>query len=343
LAARAKAGDLQALNELYTCLWPRIRRVIRPILTRARRVPWLEAGDVEQEAYLAFRELFDRWQTCTDSEIPFAALVSKWLPIYLNCRLRDMAHLRASGVSEVSVSHDLFFVEEYPASDASADVVASWSPAGVSWGTWLEVVSTACTRSAAEGAGDGPAEMWSRLHRLLGYLLAADEAIVVLHVYYGWSFPRVAAALGLSPGQVRARFVSALRFLRALLQGDQPGELTRCTHLYPTCTRPAPEAQRRVSAAEGERSGGWKTPRRREGTELTEVRVLLSAADAHPAKKLPSCRECLSLGLPSRLPARVRPLLKRLGITHDDCPQRPAYLAIPLEEALARLEQSRGY
>jgi RNA polymerase sigma factor (sigma-70 family) len=266
LGRRIAGGGAEAqaaIEELYELLWPQIRGRIGRVLTRGcARAGWLEREDVEQEAYIVFRELVSRWVEVGNPQLPLGGFVVKWLPVYLGHYVRSLTHDRAAR-REVEVEGEV----EAMAVDEVDELVRT-----------------------------------GRVRRVLSYLPPLEEAIMLLHHFHEWPLCRVAEALSLSERGVGEAHREGLEQVRRLLLGEE--EL------------PPPGG-----------GAGCKG----------QVEVFLAAAAAHPEGKLPAGRECPALGLPSRFPRAVRPLLKRLGITRDDAANRPAYLAVTLAEALERL------
>jgi RNA polymerase sigma factor (sigma-70 family) len=287
LAGRIVGGDTAAINELYHHLQPQIRARIRPVMARASAVAWLDAEDMEQEAYIVFRHLVARWLKLDDSRLPLGGFVVKWLPVYLAHHLRRLTHARAA---TREIPFDNGRVEEGRAVEESSP------PCGVSRRSWVEAISVDDVEELVRAG---------RVQRVISHLPPLEQVIIILHHFHEWPVSKVADALSLPERGVRRTYRGGLEQVRRLLLGDEPA--------------PPP-----VPA----------------GCDPARIETFLRAAAANPQRKLPSGRECPALGLPSRFPRAVRPLLKRLGITRDELPNRPAYLAVTLAEALERLNST---
>lgn len=155
------------------------------------------------------------------------------------------------------------------------------------------------------------------LRDALGELPPLRRAIVELQFLGGWTLECIASALRLHPNTVRLYHRETLDFLKERLEGKE-------TTAPPD---PPPPVQKYVY--------GLSNPH-----FVDDLMTMLGIASRRPDGKLPSTKECQEAGLPRRFAGRARPLLERLGIISPAASNRPAYLAVPLPQAITRLKEA---
>lgn len=205
LVERVASGDRAAINELYRLLQPQLRAAIRPILARASALnSWLDAEDMEQEAYPVFHCLVNRWLGMANARPPLAAYVTKWLPVYLGHRLRKMTHFRARA-REIPL--------EGEAGEGLRSDEGEASPPGVSRRDWIGAISVDDVDEAVQVR---------ELHRLLRLLSPIEQLVITLRYFQEWPISKVAQALSLPERRVQELHRAALEQVRRMFQGEEP-------------------------------------------------------------------------------------------------------------------------
>jgi RNA polymerase sigma factor (sigma-70 family) len=192
LARLAKQGDIQARNRLYLLCETQIRRLSIPAQRYARMVAAEDASlgpeDVEQQAFIAFCELLDRWD---GSLMPFDAFLEKRLARRLYHYVRDRAHTR-SKVRKVPMAVAADIIEATPAGgDQVEDEVQAHAG-------WLE--------RAASLSLD---ERWKQL--------------VMLRFQEGMSSGQIAAISGRSRRTINRNLRAAIRAIQDKIQEEWQG------------------------------------------------------------------------------------------------------------------------
>ena len=192
LIERSQAGDVQALNDLFTRHSERLRRMVEMRLDH-RLQARLDASDVIQEAYVEVVERLDEY--LRDPKLPFFL----WLRLVVGERLLKLhrhhlgAQLRDAGL-EVSIYRGAL-----PAA-SSAALAAQ-----------LLGKHTSPTQAAVR------AERMMRLQDALNTLDAIDREVLSLRHFEEMTLAETALALGIEESAAAKRYVRALKRLKAIL------------------------------------------------------------------------------------------------------------------------------
>jgi RNA polymerase sigma-70 factor, ECF subfamily len=192
LLDRAKAGDEQALGELFARHRPRLERMIRLRLDR-RLHSRLDPADVLQDAYLDLARRFPEY--VAGPAVPFFL----WLRSLVGQRLVDL-HRRHLGARMRSADCEVSLHQ------ASLPQVSSESLA-------LQLLGslTSPTRALVR------AEMRLRLQDALNAMESLDREVVVLRHFEDLSNAEVAQALNIGASAASKRYIRAIRRLKVVL------------------------------------------------------------------------------------------------------------------------------
>jgi len=192
LIDRLRAGDRQALGELFHCYRERLRRMVE-LRMDARLRTRLDASDVLQEAYLDLAGDLDAY--CADPKLQPLL----WMRLHVGRRLAMLhrrhlgARLRDAGL-EISL-----YREALP--QASSAALASM----------LLGRQTSPTQAAQR------AERMLRIQEALNTLDPIDREVLALKHFEELSRAEAAEVLGISPEAAAKRYFRALKRLKDLL------------------------------------------------------------------------------------------------------------------------------
>lgn len=197
LIDRAKAGDEQALAELFECYRSRLRRLVDLRLDR-RLQGRIDASDVIQEAYIDLAQKLPSYEQRSD--LPFFL----WLRLVTGERLLQI-HRRHLGAEKRSVDME---VSLYRGSMPAAESIT------LARGLFGQFTSPS--------NGAIRAEIQIRLQELLNGMDAIDREILVLRHMEELSNEEAAKVLGLKKTAASNRYIRALKRLREVL-AQMPG------------------------------------------------------------------------------------------------------------------------
>jgi RNA polymerase sigma-70 factor (ECF subfamily) len=192
LLIQAKAGDQQALAELFARYRDRLRRMVRLRLDR-RMLGRIDPSDVLQDAYLDVARRFGEYAAAP--RVPFYL----WLRALAGQRLIDL-HRRHLGAQMRDAGQEVSLYRGALPSASSASL-AQHLLAGL----------TSPTQAAIR------AEMQLRLQEAINGLAPIDREVVVLRHFEELSNAEAAEVLGLEPAAASKRYIRAIRRLKAVL------------------------------------------------------------------------------------------------------------------------------
>jgi RNA polymerase sigma-70 factor (ECF subfamily) len=201
LLRRIEAGDEQALTELFTRHWERLRRMVRLRLDRRLRGR-SDSADVLQETYLEVAQRA-REYLAQPTMSPFL-----WLRFLTGQKLLEL-HRHHLGVRMRDAGQELSLCHR-----------ATPQATSVSLAEMLLGRLTSPTHAARR------AEMQLRLQEVLNAMEPLDREVLALRHFEELSNGEVAQALGLSKTAASNRYLRALGRLKELLEG-LPGYLER--------------------------------------------------------------------------------------------------------------------
>src|SRR5262245_36649821 len=192
LLLRARAGDQQALAELFARFRDRLRKMVRLRLDR-RMVGRVDPSDVLQDAYPDVARRFGEYAAAPP--VPFYL----WLRALTGQRLIDL-HRRHLGAQMRDAGQEVSLYRGALPSASSASL-AQQLLAGL----------TSPTQAAIR------AEMQRRLQEALNGLAPIDREVVVLRHFEELSNAEAAEVLGIEPTAASKRYIRAIRRLKAVL------------------------------------------------------------------------------------------------------------------------------
>jgi RNA polymerase sigma-70 factor (ECF subfamily) len=197
LIDRLRAGDRQALGELFHCFRERLRRMVELHMDTRLRTR-LDASDVLQEAYLDLAGDLDAYRA--DPKLPPLL----WMRLHVGRRL-TMLHRRHLGTSmrDAGLAVSLYR-EALP--QASSAALASM----------LLGRHTSPTQAAQR------AERMLRIQEALNTLDPTDREVLALKHFEELSRAETAEVLGISPEAAAKRYFRALKRLKEVL-ASMPG------------------------------------------------------------------------------------------------------------------------
>jgi RNA polymerase sigma-70 factor (ECF subfamily) len=199
LLQRARAGDAQALNEVFARYRERLKRMVELRLDR-RLLARIDASDVIQDAYLQVAQRLEEY--LKDPKLPLFL----WLRLVVGERLTTLhrhhlgTHMRDAGL-EVSLYRGAL-----PAA-SSAALAAQ-----------LLGQHTSPTEAAVR------AERLLRIQEALNSLEPMDREVLSLRHFEQLNRAETAKALGIEEGAAAKRYVRALKRLKDVL-AEMPGGL----------------------------------------------------------------------------------------------------------------------
>jgi len=199
LIERARAGDTQALNELFARHRGRLRRMVEVRLDQ-RLQGRVDASDVIQEAHLEAAERLEEY--LGNPKLP----IFLWLRLVVAERLLKI-HRQHLGTQKRDAGREIsLFREALPAASSSALAAQ------------LLGQQTSPSQAAVR------AERMLRLQEALNSLEPIDREILSLRHFEELSRAEAAQALGIEEAAAAKRYVRALKRLKDVL-ADMPGGL----------------------------------------------------------------------------------------------------------------------
>ena len=192
LLLRARAGEQQAIAELFARYRDRLRRMVRLRLDR-RMAGRVDTSDVLQDAYLDVARRFGEYAVAP--AVPFYL----WLRALTGQRLIDL-HRRHLGAQMRDAGQEVSLYRGAMPSASSASL-AKQLLAGL----------TSPTQAAIR------AEMQLRLQEALNSMDPIDREVVVLRHFEELGNIEAAQVLGIEPAAASKRYIRAIRRLRAIL------------------------------------------------------------------------------------------------------------------------------
>jgi RNA polymerase sigma-70 factor (ECF subfamily) len=199
LLVRAKAGNLLALNEIFTRYRDRLRRMVDIRLDR-RLVARVDPSDVIQDAYLDVARRLDEY--LGDPKMPLLL----WLRYIVGERLLKV-HRQHLGVQARDVAREISLYREALPEASSAALAAQ-----------LLGRNTSPTNAAAR------AERMLRVQEALNSLDPIDREVLSLRHFEQLNRRETAQALGIEDAAAGKRYIRALKRLKDAL-ADMPGGL----------------------------------------------------------------------------------------------------------------------
>jgi len=191
LVNRAHAGDREALNELVTRYYERVRRIVRLRLGAALRAR-MGSDDILQEVFLEAVRNFDRFEMREEGSL------INYLACIAEHRIRDAADRNSAAKRDASREVPLTVQEG--SQDLDRDLTGGGLP-------------------PAEGAS--LSEQVALLEAAIDKLSAPDRELILLHDYAKASWPMVAEQTGrASPDAARMAHAEAVRRLGKLLRAS---------------------------------------------------------------------------------------------------------------------------
>jgi RNA polymerase sigma-70 factor (ECF subfamily) len=198
LLARARVGDVAAVNEIFTRHRDRLRRMVELRLDQRLRAR-VDPSDVLQEAYLEITgRLADYLQD------PKLSLFL-WLRLVVGERLVRL-HRQHLGVQGRDARREVSLYRDSMPEASSVNLAAH-----------LAAEQTTPSQAAAR------AEELQQLCRAIEQVDPNDREVLTLRHFEQLSRAEAAEALGISPAAVAKRYVRALRRLRTLLAEGASG------------------------------------------------------------------------------------------------------------------------
>jgi RNA polymerase sigma-70 factor (ECF subfamily) len=199
LLERARAGDREALNELFTRHRGRLRRMVE------MRLDWrlqarVDASDVIQDAYLEIAQRLDEY--LRDPRLPLFL----WLRLVVGERLTTL-HRQHLGAQMRDARREVSLYRGALPEASSAALAAQ-----------LLGRHTSPTEAAVR------AERMLRLQEALNGLDAIDREVLSLRHFEQLSRAETAQVLGIEEGAAAKRYIRALKRLKDAL-ADMPGGL----------------------------------------------------------------------------------------------------------------------
>jgi RNA polymerase sigma-70 factor (ECF subfamily) len=199
LLARARAGSLQALNDIFERHRDRLRRMVDIRLDR-RLVARVDPSDVIQEAYLDVARRLDEY--LRDPKLPLLL----WLRFIVGERLLKL-HRQHLGTQARDVAREISLYREALPEASSAALAAQ-----------LLGRHTSPTHAAVR------AERMLRVQEALNNLDPIDREVLSLRHFEQLSRRETAQALGIEEAAAAKRYIRALKRLKDAL-ADMPGGL----------------------------------------------------------------------------------------------------------------------
>jgi len=199
LVERLRAGDRQALTDLFQRHRDRLRRMVE-LRMDARLQGRVDASDVLQDAFLDAATYLDTYLRGTDLP-PFL-----WLRCVVSQRL-SRYHRRHLGTKMRDADHEVSLYRD-PLPQASSAALASM----------LLGRLTSPSRAALR------AERVLQVQEALNELDPLDREVVALRSFEQLSRAETAQVLGISEGAAAQRYIRALKRLKAILAA-RPGGL----------------------------------------------------------------------------------------------------------------------
>jgi RNA polymerase sigma-70 factor, ECF subfamily len=197
LIERLRAGDRQALGELFHGYRQRLRRMVELRMDPRLRAR-LDASDVVQEAYLDLAGDLDAYRA--DPKLPPLL----WMRLHVGRRL-TMLHRRHLGTARRDAGLEISLYRE-PLPQASSAALASM----------LLGRQTSPTQAAQR------AERMLRIQEALNTLDPIDREVLALKHFEELSRSETAEVLGISPEAAAKRYFRALKRLKEVL-ASMPG------------------------------------------------------------------------------------------------------------------------
>jgi RNA polymerase sigma-70 factor (ECF subfamily) len=199
LIDRARAGDRDAFNEIFTRHRGRLRRMVEMRLDWRLR-PRVDASDVVQDAYLEIAARLEEY--LNDPKLPLFL----WMRLMVGQRLSKL-HRRHLGAKMRDAGREVSLYRAALPAASSAALAAQ-----------LMGKHTSPTQAAAR------AERLLRLQEALNGLEPIDREVLSLRHFEELSRSETALALGIEEAAAAKRYVRALKRLRDAL-ADLPGGL----------------------------------------------------------------------------------------------------------------------
>jgi RNA polymerase sigma-70 factor, ECF subfamily len=199
LIERARAGDGDALNAIFTRHRERLRRMVDIRLDR-RLQARVDASDVIQEAYLEVAQRLDEY--LNDPKLPLFL----WLRLVVGQRLMKL-HRQHLGTQQRDAGREVSLYREALPAASSAALAAQ-----------LLGRHTSPTQAVVR------AERMLRLQEALNTLDPIDCEVLSLRHFEELTRAETAQVLGIAEGAAAKRYVRALKRLRDIL-ADLPGGL----------------------------------------------------------------------------------------------------------------------
>jgi RNA polymerase sigma-70 factor (ECF subfamily) len=199
LIERARAGDANALNAIFTRHRARLRRMVDIRLDR-RLQARVDASDVIQDAYLEVAQRLDEY--LRDPKLPLFL----WLRLVVGQRLMKV-HRQHLGTQLRDAGREVSLYREALPAASSAALAAQ-----------LLGKHTSPTQAAVR------AERMLRLQEALNTLDPIDREVLSLRHFEELTRAETAQVLGITEGAAAKRYVRALKRLTGLL-ADMPGGL----------------------------------------------------------------------------------------------------------------------
>ncbi len=199
LIERARAGDAQALNEIFARHRDRLRRMVEMRLDR-RLQARIDASDVIQDAYLEVATRLEEY--LRHPELPLFL----WLRLVVGERLATL-HRHHLGTQMRDAGREVSLYREALPAASSAALAAQ-----------LLGKHTSPTQAAVR------AERMLRVQEALNTLDPLDREVLALRHFEQLTRVETAQVLGIEEGAAAKRYIRALKRLKAIL-ADMPGGL----------------------------------------------------------------------------------------------------------------------
>jgi RNA polymerase sigma-70 factor, ECF subfamily len=199
LIDRVRAGDVDALNALFTRHRERLRRMVDIRMDR-RLQARIDASDVLQEAYLEVIQRLDEY--LSNPKLPLFL----WLRLVVGQRLMTL-HRRHLGAQQRDAGREVSLFREALPAASSAALAAQ-----------LMGKFTSPTQAAMR------AERMLRLQEALNTLDPIDREVLSLRHFEELTRTEAAQVLGITEAATAKRYVRAMKRLTNLL-ADMPGGL----------------------------------------------------------------------------------------------------------------------
>jgi RNA polymerase sigma-70 factor (ECF subfamily) len=199
LIERARAGDTQALNEIFARHRDRLRRMVEMRLDR-RLQARIDASDVIQDAYLEVAMRLPEY--LNNPELPLFL----WLRLVVGERLATL-HRHHLGTQMRDAGREVSLYREALPAASSAALAAQ-----------LLGKQTSPTQAAVR------AERMLRIQEALNTLDSLDREVLALRHFEQLTRAETAQVLGIAEAAAAKRYIRALKRLKDLL-ADTPGGL----------------------------------------------------------------------------------------------------------------------